>query len=158
MSTFDAYPLGKPAFVTHILDRAAHFRTNDDKLFALEGQGNARAYVVYRDSLVTKQEESGPRALLTIKEALDYGANPGTIFLGLRDGAPVFGMGISPAAAEKLVGRSGDAVRAGKREAPDTERAARDGEDLLPVLDDSDDALALPTNAAGSDRSPSSHG
>ena len=67
----------------------------------MEGQSNARAYVVYRDSLVMKQEESGPRALLSIKEALDYGANPGTIFLGLADGAPVFGMGISPAASGK---------------------------------------------------------
>ena len=71
MSAFDKYPLGKPAFVTHTLDRAAHFRTNDEKLFALEGQSNARAYVVYRDSLVMKQEESGPRALLSIKEALE---------------------------------------------------------------------------------------
>jgi NAD+ diphosphatase len=110
MSAFDAYPLGKPAFVTHTIDRAAHFRTNDEKLFAMEGQSNARAYVVYRDSLVMKQDESGPRALLSIKEALDYGANPGTIFLGLRDGAPVFGMGMSPASAEKLVGRSDVAV------------------------------------------------
>ena len=110
MAAFDKYPLGKPAFVTHTLDRAAHFRTNDDKLFALEGQSNARAYVVYRDSLVMKQEESGPRALLSIKEALDYGANPGTIFLGLRDGAPIFGMGIAPAATEKLIGRNDVAV------------------------------------------------
>ncbi|MGH8335907.1 MAG: NAD(+) diphosphatase, partial [Gammaproteobacteria bacterium] len=76
MSAFDAYPLGKPAFVTHVLDRAAHLRMNDEKLFAMEGESNARAYVVYRDSLVMKQEESGPRALLTIKEALGYGANP----------------------------------------------------------------------------------
>src|SRR3954467_1612489 len=110
MSAFDAYPLGKPAFVTHVLDRAAHLRSNDEKLFALEGQQNARAYVVYRDSLLMKQEESGPRALLTVKEALGFGANPGTIFLGLRDGAPVFGMGIAAAAAEKLVGRNDVAV------------------------------------------------
>jgi len=110
MSSFDRYPLGKPAFVTHTLDRAAHLRTNDEKLFALEGQNNARAYVVYRDSLVVKQEEGGPRALLSVKEALNFGANPGTIFLGLRDGAPIFGMGISPAAAEKLVGRNDVAV------------------------------------------------
>jgi len=110
MSSFDRYPLGKPAFVTHSLDRAAHLRTNDEKLFALEGQNNARAYVVYRDSLVVKQEEGGPRALLSVKEALNFGANPGTIFLGLRDGAPIFGMGISPAAAEKLVGRNDVAV------------------------------------------------
>jgi len=110
MSAFEKYPLGKPAFVTHVLDRAAHLRTNDEKLFALEGQQNARAYVVYRDSLLMKQEESGPRALLSIKEALNFGANPGTIFLGLRDGAPIFGMGIASAAAEKLIGRNDVAV------------------------------------------------
>src|SRR6201994_1061642 len=111
MSIFDSFPLGRPAFVTHILDRAAHLRTNDEKLFALEGQPNARAYVVYRDSLVVKQDEGGARALLTIKEALDFGANPGTVFLGLRDGAPIFGMGISAAAAEKVVGRNGVGVK-----------------------------------------------
>src|ERR1700760_719830 len=111
MSIFDSFPLGRPAFVTHILDRAAHLRTNDEKLFALEGQPNARAYVVYRDSLVVKQDEGGARALLTIKEALDFGANPGTVFLGLRDGAPIFGMGISAAAAQKLVGRNDVAVK-----------------------------------------------
>ena len=84
-----------PAFVTHILDRAAHLRSDDAKLLALEGNRDARAYVVHRDSLVVKQEADGPRALLTIDEALKFGANPGTIFLGLRDGAAMFGMGIS---------------------------------------------------------------
>jgi NAD+ diphosphatase len=106
----DKFPLGQPAFVTNVLDRAAHLRTNDDKLLALESHRDARAYVVYRDSLVVKQEEGGPRALLSIEEALKFGANPGTIFLGLRAGAPVFGMGIAAAAAEKLVGRTDVAV------------------------------------------------
>src|SRR5882757_7824851 len=110
MSAYDSFPLGQPAFVTHVLDRAAYLRTNDEKLFALESQRNARAYVVYRDSLVVKQEASGPRVLLGVDEALKFGANPGTIFLGLRDGAPVFGMGIAPAAAEKLIGRDDVAV------------------------------------------------
>ena len=110
MSAIEKFPLGQPAFVTNILDRAAHLRTNEEKLFALEGRRDARAYVIYRDSLVVKQEESGVRALLSIEEALKFGANAGTVFLGLRDGAPVFGMGIAPAAAEKLVGRSDVAV------------------------------------------------
>src|SRR3984893_2772789 len=110
MTAFDSFPLGQPAFVTHILDRAAHLRGNDEKLFALEGRSDARAYVVYRDSLVVKQEAEGPRALLTIDEALKFGANPGTIFLGLRDGAAVFGMGIAAAAAEKLLPREDAAV------------------------------------------------
>ncbi|MBA2397229.1 MAG: NAD(+) diphosphatase [Bradyrhizobium sp.] len=110
MSIFDSFPLGKPAFVTDILDRAAHLRGNDEKLFALEGHRDARAYVIYRDSLVVRQEAGGSRALLRVDEAVKLGANPGTIFLGLRDGAPVFGMGIAAPAVEKLLGRDDVAV------------------------------------------------
>jgi NAD+ diphosphatase len=97
--------LGQPGFVTHILDRAAHLRGDDAKLLTLEGHRDARAYVINRDSLVVKRESAGPRVLLGIDEALKFGANPGTVFLGLRDGAPVFGMGISPAAVETLLTR-----------------------------------------------------
>jgi NAD+ diphosphatase len=110
MSIFDSFPLGKPAFVTHILDRAAHLRGNDEKLFALESHRDARAFVIYRDSLVVRQEAGGSRALLGVDEAVKLGANPGTIFLGLRDGAPVFGMGIAAPAVEKLLGRNDVAV------------------------------------------------
>src|SRR3954447_7282543 len=110
MSAFDSFPLGQPAFITHILDRAAHLRSNEEKLMALEGHRDARAYVVCRDSLVVKQEAEGPRALLSVDEALKFGANPGTIFLGMRDGAAVFGMGISAAAVEKLLPRNDVAV------------------------------------------------
>ncbi len=77
---------------------------------ALESDSRTRAYVVFRDSLVVKREGEAMRALLTIDEALKFGANPGTIFLGLRDGAAVFGMGIAAAAAEKLIGRDDVAV------------------------------------------------
>jgi NAD+ diphosphatase len=66
--------------------------------------------VVHRDSLVVKREGDGVRALLRIDEALKFGANPGTVFLGLRDGAAIFGMGISQTAVEKLVGRDDVAV------------------------------------------------
>src|SRR6516164_3410304 len=110
MSAFDSFPLGRPAFVSDILDRAAHLRRHDDKLIAFEGHPATRAYVVHRDSLVVKRENGASRALLSIKEALTFGANPGTIFLGLRDGAAVFGMGISQAAAEKLINREDAAV------------------------------------------------
>jgi NAD+ diphosphatase len=96
------YPLGSPAFSVSSLDRAAHLRTDDDKLIALERQRNARAYLIYRDSIIARQEDGRPRALLTIDEALSCGANAGTIFLGLQEGAPLFGMGIPPAAAEEL--------------------------------------------------------
>jgi NAD+ diphosphatase len=105
MSPFDLFPLGEPAFVSNPIDRAAHLRFHDDKLMALESHPATLAYVLYRDSLLVKREGDRVRALLTIDEALKAGANPGTIFLGLRDGAAVFGMGMSPAAAEALAGR-----------------------------------------------------
>ncbi|MBV9566169.1 MAG: NAD(+) diphosphatase [Bradyrhizobium sp.] len=110
MSAFDAFPLGQPGFVSNILDRAAHLRGNDEKLMSLESNPASRAYVVHRDSLVVRKEGDGSRALLSIDEALKLGANPGTIFLGLRDGVAVFGMGISGQAAEKLIGRDDVAV------------------------------------------------
>jgi NAD+ diphosphatase len=110
MSAFDSFPLGQPAFVTNILDRAAHLRGNDERLFALESNPNSRAYVVHRDSLVVKKEADRSRALLGVDEALKLGANPGTIFLGLRDDAAVFGMGIAAAAVEKLLTRDDVAV------------------------------------------------
>ena len=110
MTAFDSFPLGRPAFVTNILDRAAHLRGDDAKLMALESHRDARAYVVYRDSLVVKPEADARRALLRIDEAVKLGANPGTIFLGLRDGAPLFGMGIAATAVEKLMGRTDVAV------------------------------------------------
>jgi len=110
MSASDSFPLGQPGFVNHILDRAAHLRTKDDKLMALESDSRSRAYVVHRDSLVVRKEGDATRALLSMDEALKFAANPGTIFLGLRDGAAVFGMGISQAAAEKLIGSDDVAV------------------------------------------------
>src|SRR5204862_6078387 len=110
MTAFDSFPLGQPGFISHILDRAAHLRGDEAKLLALETRPDARAYVIYRDSLVVRREAAGPRALLSLDEARQFGANPGTIFLGLREGAPVFGMGISPAAVEQLMTRDDAAV------------------------------------------------
>src|SRR3981189_2537252 len=106
MTAFDSFPLGQPAFITHILDRAAHLRADDAKLLTLEGNRDSRAYVVYRDSLVVKHEGGGPRALLSIDEALKFGANPGTIFLGLRDGAALTDLIIWHAEGTKLLPRN----------------------------------------------------
>ncbi|MGA9956264.1 MAG: NADH pyrophosphatase, partial [Bradyrhizobium sp.] len=55
MTAFDSFPLGQPGFVSHILDRAAHLRGDEAKLLALESHPDARAYVVYRDSLVVRR-------------------------------------------------------------------------------------------------------
>src|ERR1700759_4764593 len=104
------FPVGQFAFLLEPLDRSAHMRDDAEKLFALEGKANSRAYVIHRDSLVVKQDGDKVRAALTIKEAVALGANPGTIFLGMRDGAPYFGMGIPQTAAEGLAGKDGVGV------------------------------------------------
>lgn len=104
------FPLGQFAFMLEPLDRTAHVRDDAEKLFALEGEATSRAYVVHRDSIVVKQDGDGMRAALTIKEALALGANPGTIFLGLRDGTAYFGMGIPQQVAEKLPAQDGIVV------------------------------------------------
>ena len=43
------FPIGQMAFATHPIDRAAHLRDDAEKLLAMEGQANARAYVIHRD-------------------------------------------------------------------------------------------------------------
>src|SRR4051812_43285844 len=100
------FPIGQMGYATHPIERAAHLRTDPEKLFALEAKANARAYVLHRDSIVVKNEGDGVRAALTFAEAHAAGANPGTIFLRLRDGSPLFGMGIPADAADKLRGRN----------------------------------------------------
>lgn len=110
------FPVGSPGFSTHPIDRAAHLRDDTDKLLAMEEHRDARAYVVHRDSLVIKKDGDHPTAALTLKQARDYGANPGTVFLGLRDGKPLFGMGIPANAVETLMTRS-DVVVQNLREA-----------------------------------------
>ncbi|MBI3701115.1 MAG: NAD(+) diphosphatase [Afipia sp.] len=105
MATNDSFPLGQPGFVSHPIDRAAHLRLDDEKLFALETNPGARAYVIHKDSILVALSADKPRALLTLDEARKFGANPGTIFLGLENGAAIFGMGIGAAAAEDLIAR-----------------------------------------------------
>jgi len=109
MTAFDSFPLGQPAFVTHILDRARICAQRRETVRAGRAPRRPRLCGVSRLAGGEAGAE-GPRALLTIDEALKFGANPGTIFLGLRDGAAVFGMGIAAAAVEKLLTRDDAAV------------------------------------------------
>jgi NAD+ diphosphatase len=106
------FPIGQMGYATHPIDRAAYLRDDPEKLFALEGKADARAYVLHRDSIVVKLEGDSMRAALTLSEARDFGANPGTIFLGLRNGEPLFGMGLPADSAEKLKGRNDVALEA----------------------------------------------
>jgi NAD+ diphosphatase len=105
MTPTTLFPLGQPAFVAHPLDRAAHLRTDPQRLMALEEDPRACAYLVYRDSIIARRDGEALQPRLALAEARDLGANPGTVFLGLRRDAPVFGMGITADAAELLLAR-----------------------------------------------------
>ena len=96
------FPPGRPGFIANPIDRAAHLRTQPDQLLAFERHPNARVYVVHRDQLLLKHETGGPRALLTFDEARALGAGEPPFFLGLDDGAAVFGMGLKAAAADNI--------------------------------------------------------
>ncbi|MCL2715664.1 MAG: NAD(+) diphosphatase [Alphaproteobacteria bacterium] len=100
--SFEAFPLGQPAFSTHIIDRAAHLRLDEGKLAELAAAPSSRAIVICRDGLVVSFEGTAARALLSIDEAVQCGANPGMVFLGLRDEAALFAMGMSRDAADAL--------------------------------------------------------
>src|SRR5260221_12788350 len=78
MTAFDSFPLGRPAFVSNILDRAAHLRGDDAKLMALEGHRYGQAYGVYRGSLRVNQQAAWRRGLLGTAEALQSCAHPGS--------------------------------------------------------------------------------
>ena len=111
MSAFNSFPLGQPAFVTHVLDRAAHLRNDDAKLLALEGKRDTRAYVVHRDSLVVNKENgSHARATRRSTRRCNTAPIPAPSSSGLREGAAIFGMGIGAPAVEKLLTRQDVAV------------------------------------------------
>jgi NAD+ diphosphatase len=100
------FPLGRPGFVAHPIDRAAHLRLQPDHLFKLENSADARVYALHRDSLLLKHDSNGPRARLTLGEARALGASEPPFFLGLDRGAAVFGMGLTAAAADAIADRS----------------------------------------------------
>jgi len=67
--------------------------------------------VVYRDSAGGEAGSGRSAGAADHRRGAENTApNPGTIFLGLRDGAAVFGMGISAAARKKLLTRNDVAV------------------------------------------------
>jgi len=86
------------------LNRAAERRTNAAAIAALAGDRRAGAYVVGGELIVVKPGTPG-EPLFTMAEAQALAPATETIFLGLDGGAPRFGIGIAPAAAEALKAR-----------------------------------------------------
>lgn len=84
------------------IERAAERRTDDAEIARLKADPRARAYVIGVELIVMKQGAPRNDPLFTLDEARALGAVTETVFLGLDDGLPRFGVGISAAAAETL--------------------------------------------------------
>jgi NAD+ diphosphatase len=94
------------AFSGNPFDRAAHLRTEADKLAALQADGRARVYVIGGDIIVLRAHGEAFDPLFSPAEAAAFGAARETVFLGLLRGAPRFGVGIDPVVAEALKDRN----------------------------------------------------
>jgi NAD+ diphosphatase len=84
------------------IERAAELRPDEAAIARLAGDPRARAYVVGVESIVMKKGAETNDPLFTGEEILAFGAATETVFLGLMDGAPRFGVGVPADTAEAL--------------------------------------------------------
>src|SRR6185437_16461354 len=89
------------------IERAAEKRTDEAALATFAADPKAAAYVIGGDWIVMKKGEPVSNPLFTLDQARAMESAAETVFLGLAEGAPRFGLGIAPAAAEALKAREG---------------------------------------------------
>ncbi len=87
------------------IERAAELRTDASAAAALTKHPGAGTYVIGGEWIVAKKASPVSEPLFTLPEAHELGPPTETIFLGLLDGAPRFGHGLSPQSAEALKNR-----------------------------------------------------
>ena len=89
------------------IERAAERRHDAAVVAELARDPTAGAYVIGGDWIVMKKDSPLNEPLFTLGEAQALGAAVETIFLGVLDGAPRFGHGVTPQAADALKTREG---------------------------------------------------
>jgi NAD+ diphosphatase len=107
----DLGPRPRLGYVDSRVERAADKRTDQAALAAYATDARARAYVIGGERIVMRKGNSLSEPLFTLAEARAFEQPAETIFLGLIDGAPRFGVGIAPPAAEALKVRDGFDIR-----------------------------------------------
>jgi NAD+ diphosphatase len=98
-SRFNLGPPPRLAYAGSGIDRAAHQRAADT---AADDQ--AGAYALVGESVVLKKTANGMDPLFALGAARSLGAVSECVFLGLRDGAPRYGLALDPSAVEQLKG------------------------------------------------------
>ncbi len=89
------------------IERAAEKRSDKAALIAYARDPRAAAYVIGGDLIVMRKGASVNDPLFPMAQARAMEGAAETVFLGLLDGAPRFGIGITPAAAAPLKARDG---------------------------------------------------
>ena len=84
------------------IERAAELRTDEAAIARLAADPRSRAYVVGVELIVMKKGSTVHDPLFTGDEIIALGGSTETVFLGLINGAPRFGVGMTAAAAEAL--------------------------------------------------------
>ena len=87
------------------IERAAELRIDAAAMAALVKHPGAGTYVIGGEWIVAKKGSPLNEPLFTPAEAHELGSAAETIFLGLLDGVPRFGHGLSPQSAEALKSR-----------------------------------------------------
>jgi NAD+ diphosphatase len=99
-------PKPRLGYTNSRIERAAELRTDASAIAALTKHPGAGTYVIGGEWIVAKKGSPLSEPLFTPAEAHQLGPPAETIFLGLLDGAPRFGHGLSPQSAEALKSRS----------------------------------------------------
>jgi NAD+ diphosphatase len=103
----DLGPKPRLGYTQSRIERAAEKRTDETALAAYAADPGAGAYVIGIEMIVTKKGAPLNVPLFTLAQARAMEGATETVFLGLIDGAPRFGFGITPQAAEALKSRDG---------------------------------------------------
>ncbi|HET9413396.1 MAG TPA: NADH pyrophosphatase, partial [Pseudolabrys sp.] len=99
-------PKPRLGYTNSRIERAAELRTDASAIAALTKHPGAGTYVIGGEWIVAKKGSPLSEPLFTPAEVHQLGPPAETIFLGLLDGAPRFGHGLSPQSAEALKSRS----------------------------------------------------
>ena len=101
----DLGPRPKLGYTQSPIARAAELRLSTEQVKALAARPNAGAYVIGNEMVLAKAGEPA-NPLFSMAEVAAFGSPFVNVFLGTLDGAGRFGIGIDPARAEELKGRT----------------------------------------------------
>jgi NAD+ diphosphatase len=98
----DLGPKPHLGYTQSLIERVAERRSDRAWLASAAENQRARAYVIGGEQIVLKKKGDAFEPTFTLPEARAFGSNTETVFLGLMNDAPRFGVGIEPAAAAAL--------------------------------------------------------